>query len=54
MRSDIICLKAVVFHRERLLYPMKTAAAPEMIVSWIRMGAKPFSSCALDGSSSTL
>ena len=48
-----ICLKAVVvFHLERLLYSMKTTAAPETIVFWIRTGAKPFSSCAVDGSSS--
>ena len=42
-----ICHKAVVFHRERLLYSMKTTA-PEMIVSWIRTGAKPFTSWAVD------
>ena len=40
-----------MFHRERLLYSMKTTA-PEMIVFWIRTGEKSFSSCAGDGSSS--
>ena len=46
-----ICFKAVVFHRERLLYSMKTTA-PKLANFFIRTSAKTFRNCAVDGSSS--
>ena len=46
----LIFLTAAVFHRDSLLYSIKTTA-PEMATFFIRPGAKPFSSCAVDGSS---
>ena len=52
MPSD--CYTAdLVFHRDRLLYSLKTIV-PEMAIFWIRTGAKPLSRgcAAVDGSSS--